>query len=68
MMSLSTKTIGKIADALKPEVIEHIYMNEKFTHCMQELIIEAIDAKMGEMDEDLMFELGMLMFERIEFK
>jgi len=67
-MTLSTTTISKIADALKPEVIEHIYMNEKFTQCMQELIVEAIDAKMGEMDEDLLFDLGMLMFDRIELK
>ena len=67
-MSLSPTTISKIADALKSEVIEHIYTNEKFTHCMQELIIEAIDAKMGEMDEDLMFDLGMLIFDRIELK
>ncbi len=68
MMSLSTKTISKIADALKPEVIEHIYMSEKFAECMQDLIVDAISAKMGEMDEDLMFDLGMLRFDRIELK
>jgi len=35
---------------------------------MQEMIIDAISAKMGDMDEDLMFDLGMLMFDRIELK
>jgi hypothetical protein len=68
MMSLSPKTVNKIADALKPEVIEHIYMSEKYAECMQQLIMDAIDDKMGEMDEDLMFDLGMLLFDRIEFK
>ena len=68
MMSLSPKTVSKIADALKPEVIECIYMSEKFTECMQQLVMDAIDDKMGKMDDDLMFDLGMLLFERIELK
>jgi len=68
MMPLSPKTVSKIADALKPEVIEYIYMSEKFTECMQQLVMDAIDDKMGKMDDDLMFDLGMLLFERIEFK
>jgi len=67
-MTLSTTTTSKIADALKPEVIDYIYAHEKYAEVMQELIVEAIDAKMGEMDEDLMFDLGMLIFDRIELK
>ena len=67
-MTLSTTTTSKIADALKSEVIDYIYAHEKYAEVMQELIVEAIDAKMGEMDEDLMFDLGMLIFDRIELK
>jgi len=65
-MSLSHTTISQIANALKSEVIEHIYASEKYAEVMQDLIIDAISDKMGEMDEDLMFDLGMLMFDRIE--
>lgn len=65
-MTLSPQTISKIADALKPEIINHIYASEKYAEFMQDAITAAIDNKMGEMDEDLMFDLGMLIFDRIE--
>ena len=67
-MTLSTTTTSKIADALKSEVIDYIYAHEKYAEFMQEMIVDAISAKMGDMDEDLMFDLGMLMFDRIELK
>ena len=67
-MSLSASTISKIADALKPEIINHIYENEKFAECMQQLVSEALTGVMGEMDEDLYFDLGMVIFDRLEFK
>ena len=35
---------------------------------MRQCIEEALDAKMGEMDEDLYFDLGMCLYERIELK
>ena len=49
-MTLSPKTISKIADALKPEIINHIYGHERYAQFMQEMITNAIDIKMGEMD------------------
>ena len=67
-MTLSTTTISQIADALKPEVIEYIYSDEKYVEFMQEMIICAIDAKMGDMDDDLLYDLGMLILDRIELK
>ena len=67
-MSLSASTISKIADALKPEIINHIYENEKFAECMQELVSDALTSVMGEMDEDLYFDLGMTLFDRITLK
>ncbi len=65
---LSNKTVSKIADAVKKDVIEHIYMNEKYAEVMQELVTEALDATLGEMDEDLYFDIGMLIFDRIELR
>jgi hypothetical protein len=65
---LSNKTVSKIADAVKKDVIEHIYMNEKYAEAMQELVTEALDATLGEMDEDLYFDIAMLIFDRIELK
>ena len=67
-MTLSTTTISQIADALKPEIIRYIYSDEKYAEFMQEMIISAIDAKMGKMDDDLLYDFGMLIFDRIELK
>ena len=68
MMQLSSQSVSKIADALKPAVIEYIYADEGFNEYMQTAIVEGIRDTMGDMDEDLLFELGMLIFDRIELK
>jgi len=67
-MSLSRQTTSKIADALKSEVIDYIYQHEKYAEFMQDMIVSAISAKMGKMDEDLLFDVGMLIFDQIELK
>jgi len=67
-MSLSPRTTSQIADALKSEVIDYIYQHERYAEFMQDMIVSAISAKMGEMDEDLLFDVGMLIFDRIELK
>jgi len=67
-MKLSTTSVTKIADALKPAVIDYIYEDEGFVEYMQTAVVEGIRNAMGDMDEDLLFELGMLIFDRIELK
>ena len=68
IMNLSTQSVSKIADALKPAVIDYIYQDEGFVEYMQTAVVEGIRSTMGDMDEDLLFELGMLIFDRIELK
>lgn len=67
-MKLSNTSISKIADALKPAVINYIYEDEGFIEYMQPAVAEGIRDVMGDMDEDLLFEIGMLLFDRIELK
>ena len=67
-MKLSNTSVSKIADALKPAVLNYIYEDEGFVEYMQTAVIEGIRAAMGDMDEDLLFEIGMLIFDRIELK
>ena len=67
-MQLSTQSVYKIADALKPAVINYIYEDEGFVEYMQTAIVDGIRETMGNMDDDLLFELGMLIFDRIELK
>ena len=68
MMQLSTQSVSKIADALKPAVINYIYEDEGFTEYMQTAVIDGIRDTMGDMDDELLFEIGMLVFDRIELK
>ena len=65
-MKLSTTSVSKIADALKPAVINHIYEDPEYAEYMHTAVIEGIRSVMGDMDEDLLFEIGMLVFDRIE--
>ena len=67
-MNLSAQSVSKIADALKPSVLNYIYEDEAFTEYMQTAVTEGIRSVMGDMDEDLLFEIGMLVFDRIELK
>ena len=67
-MALSAKCVSQMADALKEEIIEHIYMSEKYNEVMHDLVSEALDSKLGEIDEDLYFELGMCIMDRTELK
>ena len=67
-MALSNQTISKIADAVKVDVINNIYENEKYAEMMQDLITQSLHKTMGEMDDDLFFDLCMVLFDRIELK
>ena len=67
-MPLSAMTVSRLADVLKKNIIEEIYMNEKYCDMMQELIGDAIEKQLGNCDEDLFFDLGMVLMDRIELK
>jgi len=67
-MTLSAQSTSKMADAIKQDVIDHIYASDEYAQVMQDLISSAIHAKLGDLDETLFFDLGMVLFDRIELK
>ena len=67
-MALSNQTISNLADALVPEVIDYIYEDERWCALMQEVIPDALKDKLGEIDEDLKFDLAMCIMDRICLK
>ncbi|QPX48121.1 hypothetical protein PQC13_gp156 [Synechococcus phage S-SRM01] len=67
-MQLSDASISKIADALKPSVIDYVSMDEGFIETLQTTIIDGIRDTMGDMDEDLLLEIALLVFQRIDLK
>jgi hypothetical protein len=67
-MSLSSKTINNLASAMVPEVIDYIYQDERWCEFMHEVIPDALQDKLGQIDEELKFELAMCIMDRICFK
>ena len=67
-MTLSNQTTRKLGIVLTSEVIEYIYQDERWIDFMHEIIPDAISEKMGNIDNDLLFELGMIVMENIQLK
>lgn len=67
-MALSNQTISNLADALVPEVIDYIYLDERWCVFMHEVVPDALKDKLGEIDEDLQFDLAMCIMDRICLK
>ena len=67
-MKLSHSSVTKIADALKPAIIEYLIADDRVTQALQDSVADGIREVMGDMDDDLFFEIGMLVFDRIELK
>jgi hypothetical protein len=67
-MALSEQTISNLASALVPEVIDYIYQDQRWCEFMHEIVPDALQDKLGEIDEDLKFDLAMCIMDRIGLK
>jgi hypothetical protein len=67
-MALSEKTISKLSDALVPEVIDYIYEDTRWVEFLHEIVPDAVTSKIGGLDEELLFELSMVIMDRIILK
>jgi hypothetical protein len=67
-MSLSSSTIQNLSAALTPEVIAYIFEDERWVDFMHEIIPDAIEDKIGGIDEDLKFELSLVIMDKIYLK
>ncbi len=65
-MTLSNETKTKLADALVPEVIQYLVTNDTYVEVLQnQLIPEAIINALGEVDENLKYELSLIIFDSV---
>lgn len=64
-MALSESTIQRLADALCDDVASYISDDERFFDLMVELIPDAIHAKLGDVDGQVVAELSMCLSERL---
>jgi hypothetical protein len=65
---LSNETISKLSDALKSEVIDYIYEDERWCTFLHEVVPDAIQSKLGEVDDAILFDLAMCIMDRITLK
>lgn len=65
---LSTKSTQEIASALVDDVIKYIEEDSRYVDFMQEVIPDAIQSYLGNVDEDLKFELSLCIMDRICFR
>ena len=64
-MALSSETFHKLSQALTPEVIDYIHEDERYVIFMQEIIPDALTKKMGQLEENLLFELSLSIMDSI---
>lgn len=64
-MSLSTSTIHKLAEVLTSDVVDYIYKDDRWVEFMMDVIPDALNAKLGELDNDLLIEISTCIMDRI---
>lgn len=67
-MALSQNTIIKLSEALSQEVADYITQDHRFFDLMVEIIPDAITAKLGDVDHNVVAELSMCLSERLAVK
>jgi len=67
-MALSTKALNILADTLAPKIAEELYSSEAFMEFMHRQVPTVIDAELGECDDDMLFDLSLMVMERIALR
>ena len=67
-MALSNSTIIKLSEALSKDVADYIMEDERFFELMVDLIPDAIQSKLGNVDDMVAAELSMCISERLILK
>ena len=57
-----------MAEALAPEVMDNIYSSEAFVTMMHDVVPDIITSKMGELDDELLYELSLCVMDKIYLK
>jgi hypothetical protein len=64
-MALSNKTLQLLAKSLAPTIAEKIMQSDEFVEFLHNVLPDLVDAELGECEEDLHFDLSMLVMDRI---
>ena len=67
-MTLSPRTIDRLAEAMAPEVVKYIFEDERFSELLMEIIPDAVSEKLGEVDDNIRFDLYLAITERVTIR
>ena len=67
-MTLSEKSFNHIASAMVPDVIKYIEQDERYVTFMVDIIMDALQSYLGNMDGDLKGELAVAIMDKISFR
>ena len=65
---LSTKAYNMLAQTLAPRIVEAIQSSDKYIEFMLDLVPDLITTELGEMDDDVFYELSLCVIDRIHLK
>jgi len=65
---LSNKAYKMLADVLAPRLANELQSSERFVEFMHEMIPVLIEQELGEMDEEVLFELSLCVMDRMYIK
>ena len=64
-MALSDQALQSLCEVITPEVIEEIFSSDSYVEFMMNAIPDAIQEKMGQLDDELLGELSFMVFDNI---
>jgi hypothetical protein len=62
---LSTKSLNLLADRIAPMVADFIQNDQRFLDLMHEVTTEGVSDALDETDEEMLFEISVMVFERL---
>ena len=65
---LSTKAVNILATSIAEGVVDDLYASDEFINMLHETIPGLVTARLGECDEDLLFDLSLAVMDRITLK
>ena len=65
-MKLSNKTYLNLAKALQDEVADYIRQDDRYTEFMMELVSDAIQNKLGTVNDEVLMDLSIMVMDRLD--
>ena len=62
---LSTKSLNLLADRIAPMVADYVQNDQRFLDVIHETVTDGVADALDETDEDMLFEISLMVFERL---